>query len=452
MTLLSQALRESEQAKRAAEKLDSGQLRTPPVGNLLSLNSLISQPEKSWPDPLATEALHGLAGEIVCTIEPHTEADPVAILSQMLTMFGSIVGKGPHFRVEGDEHTGNIFALVVGDTAKGRKGTSFGRVRRLFELIDDRWTLERIHSGLSSGEGLIWAVRDPIQKLEDGEDVTVDAGIEDKRMLVVESEFASVLRVLQRDGNTLSAIIRQAWDSGDIRVMTKNNPASTSGAHISIIAHITANELRRYLDRTEAGNGFANRFLFLCVKRSKCLPHGGSLSDDDLRPLAQALAQAVGFARTTGRVEMNAEARALWEAVYPRLSEGLPGMLGAITSRAEAQVIRLALLYALLDQSPHIGAPHLKAALALWDYCEASARYVFGSALGDPVADEILRALRAARAQGLSRTDLSNLFKRHKDATTIGRALELLAQQGLAGSRLDESEGGRPAEVWRATP
>src|SRR4029079_7044940 len=116
-------------------------------------------------------------------------------------------------------------------------------------LVDEEWTNTRVLNGLSSGEGLIWAVRDEITKEEavrergkptgDYQTVVVDRGITDKRLLVLESEFASTLRVMGRDGNTLSAVIRQAWDIGDLRTMTKNCPAQASRAHISIIAHIT---------------------------------------------------------------------------------------------------------------------------------------------------------------------------------------------------------------------
>ena len=77
-------------------------------------------------------------------------------------------------------------------------------------------------------------------------------------------------------------------------------------------------------------------------------------------------------------------------------------MLGAIIGRTEAQVIRIALIYALLDQRDKIDLVHLEAAIAVWEYCEASARYIFGDALGDPIADEILQAVRQAGEEGLS--------------------------------------------------
>lgn len=315
-------------------------LRFVPTSKIPSENTATTE----WPAPLDKAAFHGIAGEITRAIEPHTEADPAAILMQLLVAAGSLIGRGPHFRVEGDEHHANLFAVNIGDTSKGRKGTSWGRVQSVFEHIVDPWATERVLSGLSSGEGLIWAVRDAIYRIEDGKETVVDPGIDDKRLLIVESEFASTLRVLERDGNTLSALIRQAWDKGNLRTLTKNSAAVATGAHISIIGHITADELRRYLTRTEAGNGFANRFLFCCVKRSKCLPEGGG--DVDLAPYARRLALIANKARTFGRVAFDDVARAAWHQVYPNLSEGRPGLLGAVTSRSEAQTLRLALIYA----------------------------------------------------------------------------------------------------------
>jgi hypothetical protein len=412
----------------------------------------------TWP-VLASNALHGLAGDFVRLVSPHSEADPIALLSQFLVEFGNCIGRGPHFVAEADRHYTNLYQVLVGRTAKGRKGTSHGHVRRLFRMVDEGWSTACEKHGLSSGEGLIWAVRDPIEKEEPikqkgkvvgYQTVVVDPGVEDKRLLIYESEFAQCLRVLDREGNTLSAAVRNAWDTGTLSTLTKNSPAHATGAHISIIGHITQDEALRYLDRTEAANGFGNRFLWLCVRRSKVLPEGGNLSEQDLRDFALKVRMAVEFSRTVQEVRRDGEARELWAAVYHELSEGRAGLLGAITARAEAQVMRLALLYALLDMSTVIRREHLLAGLALWAYAEDSAAYVFGSSMGDPVADEILRALRATK-EGLTRTQIRDLFGRNRGKDEIGRALGVLLAHRLAQPTEREREGPGPrAEVWFA--
>lgn len=410
----------------------------------------------SWPAPIAEAAYHGLAGEVVRTIEPHTEADPVALLVQFLAAFGSCLGRGPHYQVEGDAHHANLYAVLVGDSSKARKGTSWGRVRALFEMLDDPWATRCVHSGLSSGEGVIWAVRDPIMGREkQGKgasaqyvEAEIDAGISDKRLMVVESEFANVLRVMGREGNTLSRVIRDGWDKGNLAVMTKTSPAVSTGAHLSIVGHITGDELRRYLDRTEAANGFANRFLYLCVRRARLLPHGGDLDESALRDLAQRLAVAIGAARQIGRVRMDDATRAAWERVYPELSEGRPGLVGSVTARGEAQVIRLATLYALTDGTDTMNLHHMKAALALWTYAEDSAHYVFGDSRGDPLADALAQALRDAGRQGMTRTAIRDHFGRNADASRIDAALSVLSASG-AVMKSKVQTGGRAAEIWR---
>jgi len=401
-----------------------------------------------WPE-LAPEALNGLAGDFVRIYGPNSEADPVALLDQFLIAFGNAIGRGPHFVAEADHHSVNLFACLVGETSKGKKGSSLGHVQRLFQMVDEEWSKDCVHSGLSSGEGLIWCVRDEIKKTEpvkkkgivkEYQEVIIDPGISDKRAFVVESEFALVLRVMARDGNTLSAIIRNAWDCKDLKTMTKNSPAKATQPHISIIGHITKDELLRYLDNTECGNGFANRFLWLCVKRSKVLPEGGEISESDMSSLATRIREAVEFSHTVGEMRRDEEARELWNEVYAELSEGKPGLLGAVIARAEAQVMRLACLYALLDSSPIIRLEHLSAGLALWNYCEQSARYIFGESLGDPLADEIKRVLDDA-PDGMTQTDLNNHFKRHRTAEQLARALNVLIARGMVFKTAEKTKG-----------
>jgi Protein of unknown function (DUF3987) len=409
-----------------------------------------------WPI-IAPDAHHGLAGHVVRSIEPHTESDPIAILVQYLVQFGNAVGRKPYYQEEGDKHFTNLFAVLVGQSSKSRKGTSAGRVRQVIECADLDWVTKCIHGGLSSGEGLIWNVRDPIthwEKNGKGADAQrveqeADPGVSDKRLMIIEPEFAGALTAMSRQGNTLSRVIRDAWDRGDLASLTKNSPAQATGAHISIVGHITEDELRHSLDRVSMANGFANRFLYVCVRRGRVLPHGGNFDAAATNELGKRTGMAIEHARRIDQVRMNAEACRDWERIYAELSDARPGLLGAIVGRGEAQTIRLALLYALLDGKSEIGTEHLRAALALWEFCEASARHIFGNTLGNPVADKILRALRQVGETGITRTQIRDLLERHCRATQIDSALaELLAAGKAATTRIDT--GGRPTDVWVA--
>jgi len=415
--------------------------------------------EQRWPAPMAPEAFHGLAGEIVRKIAPHSEADQVALLLNFLTAFGNCIGRGQHAVAEADHHGTNLNVVLVGESAKGRKGTSWGRIRDLLARVDPIWAEQHIANGLSSGEGLIWEVRNPIEKSspvkKDGKPTgeftteVTDQGVEDKRLLVFESEFASPLKRMAGENNTLSVILRQAWDSGNLRAMTKNSPARSTDAHISVIGNITREELLRYLSETESGNGFANRFLWACTRRGNILPEGGG--QVDYRDIVPRLHQAIQRASTSKVLERDQAAREAWADAYPELSEGRPGLLGAVTARGEAQVLRLSVLYAALDGDDFIKLPHLEAAMAIWEYSMDSARYIFGDATGDVVADRILNSLRA-NAAGQSRTQISNLFARNIPIARIDAALTSLKRAGKAKSQLKESQSqGRPSEIWHAT-
>ena len=388
---------------------------------------------------LHQDARFGLAGDIVHTIEPHSEADPAALLIQTLTTVGNLIGPELHCAVEATRHALILSPVLVGETSKGRKGTSWGHVERLCARVDPEWAEERITSGLSSAEGLINEVRDEV-------------GI-DRRLLVIQPEYGSVLRIMARDGNTLSPVMRSAWDSGNLRTLVKNNPLKATGAHISVIGHITRPELLRYLSDTEQHNGFANRILWCCIKRSKCLPEGGSVPEAKMLPLIHRLTDVLEWSRKKGDAEIHRDAKAtkLWAEVYPRLSDGWPGLLGAATGRAEAQVLRLSAIYAVLDSSAVVREEHLRAALAVWAFCFASARYVFGDATGDPVADRIREALTNAGKAGLSRTAISNLLARNVSADRITQALTQLAVLGMASCQVVGTGVGPPTERWIVT-
>ena len=412
----------------------------------------LPEPEP-WPE-IGEDALHGIVGELVRTIEPETESDPVAILVQLLCSFGNMIGREPYFRVEGTSHHANLFAVLVGATARGRKGTSEGRVRQLLYEVDDKWTSERIANGLVSGEGLIWAVRDPVvkhepvmekKKIVGYEDKVVDPGIEDKRLMVVESEFASVLRACKREQNTLSPTLRSAWDSGRLRTLAKNSPAVSTGAHISIVGHITAEELRRILPETEGFSGFANRFLWLAVRRSKLLPDGGQ--DLDLDRYARRLADIAEHSRLLGRLRRDRKASDLWRAIYHDLAESTAGgLLGAVTSRAEAQVLRLSMIYALLDRTETISVEHLRAAHAVWQYAEASARRIFGDQTGDPIVERLLELIR--EEPGVSRRDLRRRVSSTLPKERFAQALKDLLKQDLAHCTREKTRGTKKSECW----
>jgi hypothetical protein len=447
---------ESSETIRTLKSLAKKHQQTSVIVPTISDDELEAMPLPAPPEwPILDDAAyHGLLGDIVETMEPETEADPVGILISTLVVFGNAIGRDAHYPIEGSKHAANLFAVMVGDSSRGRKGTSLGRTLSLFNAADVEWKDECISNGLSSGEGLIWALRDPVEVNEPTKEkgivtgyqaVLKDHGTSDKRLLVIEPEFAQTLKVLKREGNTLSPVIRQAWDGGVLTVMTKNNFAKASETHVSILGHITLPELEKTLCDTDCFNGFANRILWCLVRRHKLLPDGGNSLD--LGPLQNKITEAVMKAKSIEVMSRSAEARQLWHGLYPELTAEKPGLYGAVVGRGEAQTLRLSMLYALLDGTDVIDVAHLRAATAVWRYCETSARIIFtcDEATSDPLEQVLL--VKIMESPGINRRGLHRAIGGHIPAKELVKALASLRDKGEACCQ-SVPTGGRPSECW----
>jgi Protein of unknown function (DUF3987) len=393
-----------------------------------------------WPAAPDPAVYHELPGEIVARIAPHTEADPVAILTQLLVSFGAAVGRDAYFQVEATLHYPNEFMCLVGDSSRARKGSSWDHVRRLI-IGADPSLAPRVLTGLSSGEGVIWAVRDP-----DGQ----DPGHSDQRLLVIEPEFAATLKASSRELSTLSPTLRSAWDARPLAILTRTAPARANNAHIALIGHITQHELRRHTTSLELTNGYMNRLLLIACRRQRLLPEGGDPDPLHNTGLDRLLAAALKQARKTGQVRLDDHARELWHHAYRQLAaEPQNEILAQITARAEAHVIRLALLYTLADGQRQITTAHLTAALALADYAARSAAWALTAATGDPLAEQIHATLRR-HPGGLTRSQISQNLNHNQPAGQIDHALHTLHTAGRA-TATHIPTGGRPAQLWTAT-
>jgi 5S rRNA maturation endonuclease (ribonuclease M5) len=390
----------------------------------------------AWTPPeLDPAAFHGIAGRWCEAVAPYTEAHPAGILASFLVAAGNAVGPTPHCMVGPRRHGVNEYVALVGPSATGRKGDGAAAGMLPVRQSDAAWASDRIRSGFGSGEGVIRWVQDKPD----------EEAPHDRRLLMNEGELAAPLAVAGRDGSTLSSLLRNAWDGAPLENHTKAGTMRATGAHVSVLACVTPEELRRRLTATELANGFANRFLFVAVARVQLLPRGRRIPETLTSEYANALRDLFAGARKTSRLDFAEGGGAVWDDAYRSdLSVERTGMTGAVTSRAESHALRLAMLYSLLDGRTKIEAEHVRAALAFWNYCEASARLVWGDSLGDPTADAILSAVREAGQ--LTRTGVRDLFSRHRSGD-YERALSELVSAGRL--RVDTVEGGgRPTSVY----
>ncbi len=382
------------------------------------------------------EEMYGLAGDVVRALLPWTEADPAGLYFNFLAAVGNAIGPGPHAYAGPDRHVLKLWTVAVGATSAGRKGTAWSAVRNAMEAALPEWVHGTVKSGLSSGEGLIAAM----------------AGMEEepRALLAVETEFGKSLVVASRYGNTLSDQMRQLWDGDTVAILNKQ-AVHLEGAYFSLVGMITGQELTAKMADVDLANGFANRILWVCVRRSKLIPSGKPIPDELLVPIARRIRKSVRAARRLGEMKRSAAGAKRWEKLYLEMAAiDPPGLLGAVTERREAQCLRLSMVFAALDGRKRIGPEHVEAAWRAWQYSEQSAVAIFGSSSGDAKADKALGAMRRAAGRQLKRSEVRRVFSNNVNEAELDAIRDALVENDFIKVEKLATKG-RPAELWELT-
>ena len=392
-------------------------------------------------------ALAGPVGDLVKLIEPHTEAHPAGLLFATLAAVGALIGRSPYQLLDGSRHGCVLFSVLVGPTSDGRKGTATRWARQIVRAIDGDFDRQNVAGGLSTGEGVIFRVRDAVPPTES--EKSGDVGVLDKRLLLNADELGGAFRKMSGRENTLGHTLREAWDGGTLRTLTRHAAMTATDPHVALIGSITPEELRSVSNDTDFSSGTLNRFLFAWVERTKSLPHGDEPDPEAFDRLIGRLSRNIVTARQVGRVELDSAARAWWSSEYEGLTRGRPGRLGKATRRAAPYVRRLSMIFAITDGRCVITTADLNAALATWKYADASAAFIFGGTELSPVERRLIDALEVAGPKGLSRSEIRDqVFRSNNTAPgAIVSVLGHLREAGLIRSR-SLPTAGRSAEMW----
>ena len=396
------------------------------------------------PVPACDPAMfRGILGDIASAADPGTEADKVGVYASLLSGASAVVGNGPHVQIGNTRHPLLIWSLLIGRTSVGRKGEATGTGMRVIrDARQEVYGLEE--GGLSSGEGLIERIRDP----EDEEDA---GGTPDKRLLVIETEMATVMAACAREGTKLPGILRQAWGGERLSTLNRKRVAA-SWSHIAIIGHISPREFRAKLRDSDMAGGTWNRYLPFYVERRKLLPLPRGLDEDtELPALSKTLGEAIDSARRCRSITLDEGAAGLWTGQLYReftdFDEDTPA--ADFVQRAAPYCRRIAALHAALDGRERASVADLSAAALLVRYSIASARYVLDPAPRDVKLDKLRRAVDEAGMAGMSRAEARNVFAGHASKDDMDRLIEQLTADG---SYIQEEirTDGRPRTVLRA--
>ncbi|KPI24671.1 Protein of unknown function DUF3987 [Actinobacteria bacterium OV320] len=418
------------------------------------------EPTKDRP-VLSRKAWHGIAGDILDLVTPHTEADPAGILATTLATYSCMIGTGR--RVTGPiTQPVNVWFILMGETGIGRKGTADNVTASFMAGVDEYFWANCRTPSLSTGEGLTYSVRDV--KLSDnmgvGENLEMVDGLPEvesiKQMLVTSTEFAAVMSKSQ--GGTLGPVLRDAWDGKDLAIHTKDAYHSTN-PHITVLGHVTPTEFGAKLKSHDMAGGTYNRFLPMFVEMPHELPWPERPSDYDerLSEITDRLRMALPFAQEEGVVTFTEDAKQFYiSEIYPEYNDtqGDSETMKQFTTRRLPYVMRIAAVYALMNERQHIYKEDLEAAKAIVDYSIESARYIeknittISSTPKSKItleedAELLTKALEQAGEDGLTRTHLTTKvfsYRRHR------HEVDALITKVGAKVRKIPSAGGRPVE------
>ncbi|GAA0496503.1 DnaB-like helicase N-terminal domain-containing protein [Streptomyces olivaceiscleroticus] len=429
----------TELTARPAEASDEDAAPNGPPNALYDRRPGLHRPHRPGPTP-HPDVFCGWLGETVRELDPTTEADPVAVLANLLSAAGAAIGRRPHLMIGNDRHPTLIWALTIGPTSSGRKGSATSTARRvLAEALPDFFGPEHTPRGLNSGEGLI-------EYVKDDESETASHASIDKRLWVLESEYAVTMSRGRREGSSLPGVLRQAWDGDSLGSMVRDSLKATD-PHIAILGHITPEEFRAKMQDSEMAGGTYNRFLPMFCHRNLILPGSRGASPELVANLAAGWRTVLADASRVDQVHFSPAAWDLYcEEVYPALSDdSAGGVIAQFTARAAPYVQRVAMVYALCDHTDTISEAHMRAAWQLLNYARASAVHLLGDTTGDPKVNKLAEAVRAAGPDGLTSDRIRRLFKNTTRPERDRLVAELLDLPGY--SRLQRATGGRPTTV-----
>jgi phage/plasmid primase-like uncharacterized protein len=401
--------------------------------------------------------LYGIFGEIGRTAADGTEANPYAACMNAMVFFSACVGREVYLSIGDEFHHARLFALHIGRSSVGRKGTALALLWRIIDAIDkqernskggvifeDSRLLPKWHiGGLSSREGVVMALHNGFTLGKDEH-----PPIHDKRYWAIESEFANTLAQAARGGNTLSSALRDLWDGKTLKPLTKQ-PIGASDPHLCMSAACTPSEFLDMLTARDRDNGFINRFLIFHAERTRLESRPRPTPDDMVAKFASRLLEIIAFSKggycwdsdpdlssqNRRRIKMSSEADTLYDRLYyTELNSKKDGeRIAGLMHRGGPYLLRMAMLFALSDLSEVIEVHHLEAAMAWVRYWRESVKFIFNDAQEEveqvktsDKAERLYQWLKA-RSKPATRTEIMcDCFTRHASKGDVDKAIDAL--------------------------
>lgn len=316
---------------------------------------------------------YGVIGKAVKEAMPHTEADPVGVMAQVLSMYSAAINGAV---VPPNERPITVWTVLVGPSTVGRKGFAYDTAERILTDTLEDFMSAKQRGGVTSGAALINTLFESFN-----DDLATEASDDGGRVFIVDAEWPDTLQAQARDPRYATAF-RNAWDGKRVVNTTKGKDGkrveeSVISPRLGYTAHIQPGLWHKYISSTAALGGTYNRLLPLSVRYSKVL------DDDDplpkLNPSA-ALVSAFKWARAERRKLTYAPAALKYKNAlkreYLEILDQMPEELSCYVERSVEQIIRVASVLTAANKSTTITLAAMKAARAFVEYSIQSVKEV----------------------------------------------------------------------------
>lgn len=348
-----------------------------------------------------------------------TEACNEFLFNAYLVAIGCVIGRRMNIRSSLRLHA-NFYTVNVGMSGRSRKTTAQGFLIDLLEMV--QCGAFPLH-GISSPEGLIMVLS------------------QNEKVLVVLNEIKSFfIKGAQESTRGLIPKLTELYDCPKkVSIPTKKDPITVENPFICMISSTTREWFHNSIDPDDIRGGLAGRFLYFAGPDKAPNPWPDIPNEILIEEAKQRLIEVAAFHHTENRVySSSAKARGVYDPWYRQMRtfEADNELLDAIGQRLHTHALKMAMIYAALDQTTDITVDHMEAAVAFADYQREVHKYVL-EGIGDSNEVKIEKKIVALLDRvGIFLTN-REIQRRFHDITAerLKRSLQNLAAMGAISAQ-----------------
>ena len=381
-----------------------------------------------------------LCNEYIDIMTDVTEAPASYHFFTFMTVVGMSLNRNVYVKLGLDRVYPNLWTMIVGQTGRARKSSTIKKGRDLlFRIAPDI----QILSSMATWEGLLLAM----SRKEEEPDLKCE------KTIVCMSEFDSLLKRSRNEA--IAHLIPNLCDlydcPDDAKNSTKGSPIVVKNPFLSIIAGIQPEILEKSFQAGDVNGGFAGRFIYVYDVSDKEIPFPIWNKQTEYNVLIQNLAYIKSKNCVEKEITMYSAFRTIWDAFYHeyRTPNGDPALLLQLNDRMQNHVLKMAMIFAVLDGESEIKEYHLTDAINIGYWLMNNNRKLFGM-LGASDAEKLEQKILDLIANDVN--NRRNIYKSlggRVTARDFQYAIDGLIKAGIILEIIIKNPKGSPSKIFK---